>query len=225
MTYTPISDLAEKRARATDVEITPDSGVGHNKSFFGDLAELAERINSAYALACKNIDDATTKVTSAVALLLQARKQVKHSEWGALVENNCKFSIETARRYMRMCERRWAIAGESGLDILLMCTDSAYENEYPEKAEAEKLELDWDAPSGDKTVTVTDITPTEVGTTKPESVQVPTQTKRTKIGVKTPPAVKGLPSGTPQRKAHKNWAAEAVAATVDQRAPLALRSR
>ena len=29
--------LSEKAARATDVEILHNSGVGHNRSFFGDL--------------------------------------------------------------------------------------------------------------------------------------------------------------------------------------------
>ena len=69
------------------------------------LADLAAKINDAHAQCEHAMNEGLQHALTAGQLLLKAKSQLKHGEWGPWLEANCRFAKRTAQAYMRVADR------------------------------------------------------------------------------------------------------------------------
>ena len=67
-----------------------------------DLTNLASEIRLKHDQATEAAGTAIRLATEAGDLLIKAKEQLPHGNWGAWVQENCRFSERTARGYMRL---------------------------------------------------------------------------------------------------------------------------
>jgi len=97
------------------------------------LGTLAQQINEEHRAAFKAMVDTLNHAVVAGALLLEAKKLVKHGEWGAWLEENFEGSDRTTRDYMRLARRRGEIeeAKRQGSAILSISGALQYLGQKP----------------------------------------------------------------------------------------------
>jgi hypothetical protein len=69
------------------------------------LPERVKTINEYHRSACEAMRDAAAYAVMCGLELLAAKGATAHGSWERWVENNCEFSIETGKRYMRLADR------------------------------------------------------------------------------------------------------------------------
>lgn len=81
--------------------------------------DYGPRIRALHADAHRLADEAIDRAKEAGRLLLEAKRETPHGEWGKWVEANCGFTDRTARRYMRLYENREALPEGAGIKAAL----------------------------------------------------------------------------------------------------------
>jgi len=77
-----------------------------------NLEDLAAQINQAHGQVEQAFESAVENALTAGKLLLMAKKQVKHGEFEAWIEDNFEFSYRLARAYMRVAKKLPELPGE-----------------------------------------------------------------------------------------------------------------
>ena len=78
------------------------------------LADLAARINGAHAEFLASLRTTLTKAMAVGDLLIEAKGQVPHGQWGPWLAERCPaLSDRTARHYMRLARNRETLAAKT----------------------------------------------------------------------------------------------------------------
>lgn len=81
------------------------------------LSVIAADINNEHKLAIGAAKTAIEHAHKAGQLLIEAKQDVEHGQWGEWVKSNCPFSEHTARKYMQLSKR--ALEADLGIDAAL----------------------------------------------------------------------------------------------------------
>jgi hypothetical protein len=75
-------------------------------SLSNSLTDLASRIRAEHEASAVAMKRSLEHAMAAGALLLEAKAQLKHGQWGPWLAEHCAMSDRTARLYMRLAKRR-----------------------------------------------------------------------------------------------------------------------
>jgi len=91
--------------RVSDGELSLDDALAQSEA----LADLAGRIREEQAGIRNAFKRGIEHAMAAGDLLIEAKEQLVHGQWGPWLEDNCEMSARTARRYMYLASNRDAI--------------------------------------------------------------------------------------------------------------------
>jgi hypothetical protein len=77
------------------------------------LAELADQINREHAAVEAGLRASLHHAVLVGQLLIEAKRQIEHGNWGQWVGANCHFSEKTAQNYMRVARSLPALQAKS----------------------------------------------------------------------------------------------------------------
>lgn len=103
------------------------------------LPQLAERINQEHRACEAALNTGLQHALEAGRLLIEAKEQVKHGDWGQWIKDNCECSDRTARAYMRVAHGLPRLEGKRQRAADLSFRDAVKLLAEPEKASREKV--------------------------------------------------------------------------------------
>jgi Protein of unknown function (DUF3102) len=108
--------------RVSDGELSLDDALSQSEA----LADLAERIRAEDRGARNAFVRGVDHAMAAGDLLIEAKKQLVHGQWGPWLEANCAMSARTARRYMSFANNRDVIEAKlaTGADLTIRGADN-----------------------------------------------------------------------------------------------------